>query len=404
MRLAESLGDSVTLFDESGKGAETSFEPGDIERFDSCVWSPGFPANHPWRQIAESSDKLCLSEIDFAARFWKGRIYGVTGTNGKTSLTTLLVKAFENTGRPSVAVGNIGLPFADAVLSDLNTAESVAVCEISSFQAELTTGTFLDGLLWTNFAEDHLDRYSDLEAYFAAKAQLFSCVKKEGPVVLGPKMAHWMQRFQIEGGDVDIAEPFSETDEVLPPSSPFFTGPQAENFAVAARFWERLGLSSLALIKAAEEFELGPHRLNLVSDWNGVLFWNDSKATNFHATLGALKSMTGSVYWIGGGQSKGGDLTGFAQSLAPQVERAFLYGEVAEALADALEGEGLPVEIEVRCEAVIEKAFLAAQSFPPNHLLFSPGFASFDQFSSYAERGKCFTDKVLGLKRRALSR
>jgi UDP-N-acetylmuramoylalanine--D-glutamate ligase len=178
-RLVLSLGFSVVLFDEAGEGDRTTFVEDDLSEFVCFIVSPGFSVEHPWRLMAEASGKPCMSELAFAARYWKGHTIGITGTNGKSTLTGLVQDALQQSGQVSVAAGNIGYPFSDAVLSEANRPASWAVLEISSFQAEFCSGLVLDALLWSNFAEDHLDRYPSMAAYFNAKARLIDCLKPD---------------------------------------------------------------------------------------------------------------------------------------------------------------------------------------------------------------------------------
>jgi UDP-N-acetylmuramoylalanine--D-glutamate ligase len=397
-RLARAKGIEVILFDEAGGGDRASFEAGDEADFACFVFSPGFAVEHPWRVLAEASGLPCLSEIAFAARYWEGRIIGITGTNGKSTLTALLDKTFRHSGCASVAAGNIGYPFSDAVLTGSNHPEAFAVVEVSSFQAELADGLQLDALLWTNFAEDHLDRYASMGRYFAAKASLFSCLKKDGICVIGPQVAHWMASMRKQFDACTIAYEDLSLLAKLAPDSVFKRYPYSENFSLAAELWWLMGKRSAPLMDAANSFALAPHRLTVVAEVGGVRFWNDSKATNFHATLAALESVDRPIVWIGGGRVKGGDVEAFAKEVARHVDAAILYGEVADRLAQAFDGSLESVQVHPRFgDAVLAAAELASSVAGANVLL-SPGFASFDQFGSYDERGKSFTDMVLSLK------
>ena len=348
--------------------------------------------------MAEASGSPCLSEIAFAARYWDGKVIGVTGTNGKSTLTALIDKALSISGHVSVAAGNIGYPFSDAVLSEANQSDAYAVLEISSFQAELADGLLLDGFLWTNFAEDHLDRYDSMSRYFRAKARLFNCLKRDGLCVIGSQVAHWMasQRKAFDG--YTIAHELADLAHQLDADSVFKQFPYSENFSLAAELWRLMDQPSGALIEAANSLALLPHRLKVVAECGSVRFWNDSKATNFHATLAALRSIDRPIVWIGGGRVKGGDVEAFAQQAGPQVDMAVLYGEVAERLAKALKGSLGSVHV-YKCfdHAVAAAAELAAK-IPHANVLLSPGFASYDQFDSFDARGKSFNDSVLSLK------
>ena len=397
-RLAQAEGHAVVLIDEAGSGDQTTFEAADLDGFDCYVFSPGFAEEHPWRVLVEASGLPCMSEIAFASHYWKGKIVAITGTNGKSTLTALIDKALKLSGQLSVAAGNIGYPFSDAVLSESNTAEAYAVLEISSFQAEIPDGLQLDALLWTNFAEDHLDRYSSMSRYFSAKAQLFACLKKDGICVIGPQVAHWMASYRKEFDACTIAYHDAPLAFQLAADSVFHRFPYSENFSLAAELWWLLDNSSESLIQAANEFTLALHRLEIVAECDGVSFWNDSKATNFHATLAALESVDRPIIWIGGGRVKGGDVEAFANEVAGRVDVAVLYGEVAGRMAGALKGSLESVHTHDRFEDAIMAAAQLAQGIPNSNVLLSPGFSSFDQFASYSERGKSFTETVLGLK------
>lgn len=397
-RLAQAKGHEVVLIDEAGRGDQVGFEAADLSRFECFIFSPGFAAYHPWRVLVEASGLPCMSEIAFAAHYWQGQIVGVTGTNGKSTLTALIEKALRLSGHVSVAAGNIGYPFSDAVLSESNQAGAYAVLEISSFQAEIPDGLRLDALLWTNFAEDHLDRYCSMARYFGAKANLFDCLKNDGICVVGPQVAHWMASFRKEFDACTIAYEDAALVFRLDSNSVFHRFPYSENFSLAAELWWLLGKSPEPLIEAANGFSLAPYRLSVVAEREGVRFWNDSKATNFHATLAALESVERPIVWIGGGRVKGGDVESFAAEVAGRVDVAVLYGEVAERLAEALAGSLGSVHVHARFEDAVSAAAELATSIPQANVLLSPGFSSFDQFKSYDERGKSFTDTVLSLK------
>jgi UDP-N-acetylmuramoylalanine--D-glutamate ligase len=397
-RLTYALGDVSVLFDEGGQGDAPTFSQNELAHFDSFVFSPGFAADHPWRRMVQEAGRPCFSELSYAALHWKGKLVGITGTNGKTTLTKLLAAALGVTGESSVAAGNIGYPLADAVLSSANEENATAVVEISSFQAELSQKLQLDGLLWSNFAEDHLDRYATMDAYFEAKAQLLDCLKADAPCVVGSSVVPWLKLRRGACPTYQLAERATELLEQLYPQSTFCHLPNSENFSLIAAWWALSERPEKALIDAANHFSPAPHRLAQIAEFGGVCYWDDSKATNFHAALAAIESVSSPIVWIGGGRAKGGDLEAFAQSVAAEVEVAVLYGEVGEALAAVL--QGLPVRIlrHERFAAAVEAAAEVAGQMRSANVLLSPGFASFDQFESYHERGKFFSDLVLSLK------
>ncbi|NBB79336.1 MAG: hypothetical protein GVY36_07820 [Verrucomicrobia bacterium] len=428
-RLAQSLGHASVLFDESGQGDADSFSQADLARFDTFVFSPGFAADHPWRRLAAGAGRPCLSELAYAAPHWRGPLIGITGTNGKTTLTQLLADALAEVRRKEVvanvacpladasvapspmqalasehatlqalALGNIGYPLADAVRSPANKKGACAVVEISSFQAELSQSLRLDGLLWTNFAEDHLDRYTSMDAYFEAKAQLFECLKPGAHCVVGRSVLPYMERRVGSCAECHPADPDTALLAELQADSVFRRRPNIENFNLAAAWWTRSGLPVDALIQAADAFKPAPHRLTPVAECGDVRFWNDSKATNFLAALAAVESVAPPIVWIGGGRAKGGDLPSFARSIAARVDVAVLYGEVAEALAAAMHGQPVRVVRFDKFSDAVQAAAILGGEMPGANVVLSPGFASFDQFDAYSARGKMFSDMVLGLK------
>lgn len=396
-RLALSIGYTVTVFDEAGKGDAEAFDASDLERFDRFVFSPGFAACHPWRKLSQESGKLVQSELSFAADFWKGRIIGVTGTNGKSTLTRFLAEALQRAGKPSVVAGNIGQPLSDVVLDFENSESSLAVCEISSFQAELSRGLLLDALLWTNFAEDHLDRYANITDYFLAKAELFKCLKKEAVCIIGPELVPWLDLFKKPFGRAVIAFEDSSLTDRLSPKSVLRRLPYSEDFALAAEYWWLTGEDESALLAAADGFTLASHRLDVVTVKNGVSYWNDSKSTNFHSALAALEAVPQPIVWIGGGRIKGGDLEVFARELSGRISAAVLYGEVAVRMEQAILDKVDTIRTVSCFKQAVHLACEIGVARAPCNVLLSPGFSSFDQFDSYEARGKCFNSIVLGL-------
>lgn len=391
IELCHQLKISSVLFDEDPKNeaCRTSFGEGELSEFDAFVFSPGFAAGHPWRLLCEGSGLPCFGETGFAASFWKGPLLGVTGTNGKTSVTTLLAEALKRSGHKAVAVGNIGTPLSEACIENKDSESVWAVCELSSFQAELPRGLLLDGLIWTNFAEDHLDRYESMDEYRQAKARLLDCLKPGAPAVLG--------------ASVPFKSPIPDTLEILSrlelaQDSPFSGPHQKENLQLVARLWQALDLPENALFSAVASFQALPYRLQKVTSMEGVEFWNDSKATNFNAALAAVASMAHPVFWIGGGRTKGGDLAGFAKDLSKGIVAAYLYGEVGAALASDLAAELPRVSTYCTLQDAVKAATVEALAAAPAAVLLSPGFCSFDLFNSYEHRGESFTSTVLSLK------
>jgi len=392
--LVAALGGRAVIYDRTYERSEfMSFGTEEAARHDLVVVSPGFAPSHAWVQAAHTSGCEVLGELDLGALAWPGGIIAVTGTNGKTTLTEFLAHALRSIGRDARAVGNVGEAFSDTWRTP-GSKESIAVCEVSSFQAEQLRHFEAAASLWSNFAEDHLERHPRLEGYFRAKYRLIEHTRGR-EVFFGPSVRSYACELGFDlpaGRDVNF-EPQPVESRLA--DTVFARPPQRENFLLARAMWLGLGFDEDALIKSAATFELGPHRMARVREVGGVTFWNDSKATNFHATEAALAGFSGPVLWIGGGRSKGGDIHSFAPRIAPRLRRAFLIGETGAEMARCLQGLGPSAVHVVSLRDAVHGAYAAAMN--GDHVLLSPGFASFDMFNGYDDRGRQFEAIVADL-------
>jgi UDP-N-acetylmuramoylalanine--D-glutamate ligase len=390
LALLTALGARGFIYDEKAEGAVRDFTPAAAASHGLVVFSPGFAPGHRWLATARAAGCTCIGELDFASLFWRGELVAITGTNGKTTLTEFLAHALNAAGRRAHVTGNVGYPFSRLVVEQPDPA-AIAICEVSSFQAETLQYLRPTATLWTNFAEDHLERHPGMSAYFAAKWHLVERTPP-GAVFLGSSV----QSYALSSGhtlppSAGLASEGQPADARL--GGTVFAGyPQYENFLLAAAWWRHAGLPSAALFEAAQTFKLGGHRLGRVGEKNGVTFWNDSKATNFHAVEAALATFAGPVLWIGGGKAKGGDLGAFVQRIARQLKHAFLIGETSAALATHCRTAGVPLSLCTGLAEAVRSAFALAR--PGDHVLLSPGFASFDQFRGYDDRGRQFESLV----------
>ncbi|MDX2186297.1 MAG: UDP-N-acetylmuramoyl-L-alanine--D-glutamate ligase [Opitutaceae bacterium] len=401
LALLRRLGAVGTLFDEKQADARSSFGPVDAESNRLVIFSPGFRSDHPWLEEARRHGCTCMGELEFAGQFWRGAIVAITGTNGKTTLTEFLMHALRSVGREARATGNVGYSFS-ALVADTDGGEpqGVAVVEVSSFQAETFDRFRADAAIWTNFAEDHLERHPGMNAYFEAKWRLFDRTVG-GIIVAGSSV----QKYAAEFGRVLPADACVATEgqpaDVLLAGTVFEHYPQRENFILAAAWWVRAGFSEMAIYEAARTFRLGRHRLQRVAEANGVTYWNDSKATNFHAVEGALGRFTAPVVLIAGGKGKGGDIASFAARIAPKVKAFVLIGETGDEMARACEQLGAR---HVQCASLAYAVQRASEfAHPGDHVLLSPGFASFDMFRNYEDRGAQFETLVTAFSHPAAS-
>lgn len=390
LALLGELGIPGLVYDERGR----RFTPADAAGHALAVVSPGFAPDHPWIATAEAAGIAWLGEIDLASCFWQGRVVAITGTNGKTTLTEFLAHALTAAGESAVAAGNIGRPLSRVALDLDGGAGWTAVCEVSSFQAETLRHFQADATLWTNFAEDHLERHGDLATYFRAKWNLVARTPS-GAVFAGTSVQRMAARLGLAlPAAAAVASEGAPADARLAGTG-FARYPQRENFELAAAWWRASARDPAALYTAARSFRLGRHRLARVGAHDGVTYWNDSKATNFHAVEAALAGFDRPVLIILGGKPKGGDLAGFVRRIAPRIKHASLIGETRAELAVHCRACGVAHTVCDRLADAVRHA--AASAVAGDAVLLSPGFASFDQFRNYEDRGEQFEALVRGL-------
>lgn len=386
--LLATLEATSVIYDAKG----TSFTAKAAKNHRLVVHSPGFPPEHAWLALAKAAGCECFGELDFASLFWRGSIVAVTGTNGKTTLTEFLTHALRATDREAYAAGNIGLSLAQlAAQTEGGTPEAIAVVEVSSFQAETMRQFKADATLWTNFAEDHLERHPGLESYFSAKWNLVARTRP-GAVFAGSSVKRFADKFDRPLSDASVVTTENQPPDPRLAGTVFADYPQRENFLLAAAWWRTAGLPLETLFAAARDFRLGQHRLTLVGAQGGVNYWNDSKATNFHAVEAALARFESPVVLIAGGKAKGGDIAGFVHRIAGQVKHAILIGETSAELAFHCSAFRVA---HTSCASLAEAVRRATElAKPGDSVLLSPGFASFDQFRGYADRGEQFEKLV----------
>ncbi len=381
--LLERLGCEYRVFDE--KAGELFEKAGE---FGLVVYSPSFVRGHPWREKAAEGGCLCLGEIDFASLFWPGRIVAVTGTNGKTTLTEFLAFAFNQMGLRAFPVGNNGEAFCGVFEQPNIDHNSIAVCEVSSFQAESLQFFTPSAVIWTNFAPDHIDIHGSLDTYFDAKYRLIE--RNHGPAIVGKSVAEYCHPARSSSAHLTVIDRDAITES---PPGEFDSYPQKENFFLAKAFWQSWNLDLDHFQRCAERFTPPKHRLRKVAAIQGVTFWNDSKSTNYSSLESALKNFKKPIIWIGGGKSKNEDLNAYLSLVKPSVAEAFLIGETGPQLQALLASANIPATLSPSLQAILPQCKKFFNTTPTDVLL-SPGFSSLDMFKNYAERGDVFEAEV----------
>ncbi|WP_294172612.1 UDP-N-acetylmuramoyl-L-alanine--D-glutamate ligase [uncultured Sphingomonas sp.] len=419
-------GAQVTAWDERDEargrahGAELlDLDTADLTQFDSLILSPGVPLNiHPLAARAREAGIEIIGDIELFARarpeLPPHKVVGITGTNGKSTTTALVHHILATAGVPATMGGNIGLPL---LAQDPLPEGGVYVLELSSFQIDLTQSLDCDVAVLLNITPDHLDRYESFEAYAASKARLFEMQSALHVAFVGESTAEIIdqvtnglpQRVMSIHGECYV-DSFGNTEMGL---SGVHNG---ENVGVAAWVCEELGLTTESVWQAGKTFRGLPHRMERVREKDGVLFVNDSKATNPEAAAPALAAYS-DKRWIASGQAKTEDLRDTAPAVAsyPRVRwivggqaktdtlgdtakhldlvvHAYTIGEAGPLFARLLREAGTAVTECGTLENAVKRA--AADSQPGEVVLLSPACASFDQFRDFEARGEAFRRAV----------
>lgn len=369
----------------------------DLAGFDGVVVSPGVPLNrHPIAAHARAAGVPIIGDIELFAQARASlpphKVVAITGTNGKSTTTSLMHHIVKEGGFPTEMGGNIGLP----ILGQPPLPEGgVYVLELSSYQIDLTYSLHADLAAFINLSPDHLDRYDGYEGYAASKARLFEMQQAGQFSVFGCGdedtrcIAAEIAAARPEG-DVEVVDPAALTGQADWPS---LQGPHnLQNAAIAVVMAKRLGIAEPVWRAALASFVGLPHRMERVGEANGVLFINDSKATNPASTAPALGAWP-RVHWILGGLPKGDDLDACAPYFS-HVVQAYTIGEAGPRFAEILEPL-MPVQRSEMLSAAVRQAMDAAQ--PGEVVMLSPACASFDQFRDFEARGDCFRQIVTAL-------
>lgn len=378
------------------------------------VPSPGVPLDLPVLRYAAAQGVAIVGELALAAGRFRVPVVGVTGSNGKTTVTSLLGELLRAAGRRVFVGGNIGTPLLNYLL-DPGDAE-VVVLELSSFQLELSGAFRPDVALFLNLSPDHLDRHGSMECYGAAKRRIFAnqgpgdiaIVGADDPLVMAAAVTtagtvlHFGRSPQAEArvtaSGVSLTTSFAgkEVDETYDlRETALASAVNRLNVAAAILAARSLGCRPGTCRTGLAGYTLPGHRMAVVAEIDGVLFVDDSKGTNTGAVAAALASCRGPVVLIGGGRDKGSDFTLLRPAVERHVRRLVLIGEAAGAMAAALDSL-VPVSRAASMEDAVRRAAAAAR--PGDTVLLSPGCASFDMFTGYAERGRLFQQAVADLR------
>lgn len=388
---------------ETGGHGERTFRGQDL-----IVVSPGIPLDAPALVQARALGGSVIGEIELAARFLRGPIVAITGSNGKTTTTTLTGEIVTAGGFPALVGGNIGTPAI--ALAERATPESVIVLEVSSFQLETIHSFRPKVAVILNVTPDHLDRHRTFEAYVEAKARILENQQSADLAVLNADdptcvamaartkaQVFWFSRQKevqqgawVLDGNILFRDGAQQREIMLVSEISLKGAHNLENVLAAVCAGALMGCAPGKIRQAVREFKAVEHRLEYVATIRGVDYYNDSKATNVDATIKALESFPANIHLIVGGKDKGSDYTLLNDLLRQRVKRVYTIGAAAAKIESQIKG------VEVVHADTLENALRKANAVaePGDVVLLAPACASFDQFKNYEQRGQVFKQIV----------
>lgn len=371
----------------------------DISPYDLVILSPGVPPNNEIYQKAQSAGIEIIGEIELACRFVSQKFIGITGTNGKTTVTLLTAHVLNQSGIPARALGNIGIPLTSELLQIGH--DEILVVELSSFQLETLNQRVMDAAVILNITPDHLDRYTSMEEYAKAKCRIATCMKPGSSLLVEQKTVdaygNLLTSFPIKTyGYNPSCAIYTDMIHVYAQGKVAYTLPQecqgrinhdTENQMAAYGLCSTFGVTGKDFAAALQSFKKPPHRVEFCRTLNGVSYYNDSKGTNIDAVLRAIASLPGTIILIAGGLDKGSPYTPWIQAFTDKVSHICAIGQAAPKIKEQLDPH-FKVEL---CES-LEKAVQLASTYakPGDTVLLSPGCASYDMFKDYIHRGEEF--------------
>lgn len=389
--------------------------PEEVQKsLDLAVLSPGVPTDLPLVKSFYEQGLPVWGEVELAFRTGKGRVLAITGTNGKTTTTALLGKIMEDAEDSVFVVGNIGTPYTSKALE--MTEDSVTVAEISSFQLE-TIEKFapcVSAIL--NITEDHLNRHHTMEEYIRVKELIVKNQKPEDVCVLNyedpvlrefgknivPQTVYFSSERRLEkgifleDGQIILKTEDQEISLVKTDDLKLLGKHNFENVMAAAAMAYYAGVSVESIRKSICEFTAVEHRIEYVTEKNGVVYYNDSKGTNPDAAIKGIQAMNRPTWLIGGGYDKGSSYDEWLNSFDGKVRSLVLIGQTKEKIREA--AERLGVCSCILCEDLQEAVKICAEKAQPGEtVLLSPACASWGQFDNYEQRGDCFKEYVKNL-------
>lgn len=384
----------------------------DVTQFDLVVVSPGVPSDIPMLTAAKASGVEVIGEVEMAYRCAEGQFVGITGTNGKTTTTALVGEMFKAGSFKTHVVGNIGIPVSGAVLAH-DDAQTYYITELSSYQLESVVYFKPIAGALLNITPDHLARHKTMSAYTEAKLKMVEKLTRPSAFVINGDQANTAELISR----FPMATIFSKTDPTAAVGVDLVDGERwivirenivhpvlsvadmrlvgehnLENALAAVALCHLCQVPIAAMAKALSEFSGYEHRIEYVGNFNGVVYFNDSKATNPEASIPAIRAMSAPTVLIAGGMDKGSDYRPWIEAFM-HIKHVILFGETKRDIAEALTRySAVPYTLVDTLEAATEMA--RALALPGEQVLLSPACASWDMFESFEQRGDLFKQLV----------
>lgn len=361
----------------------------DFSEIGQVILSPGVIPSHPLAKEAQKRKIEIIGEIELGFRHLKNPAIGVTGTNGKTTVTLLCAHILNYAGMKATLLGNMGTPLT----SFAGKSDEILVVELSSFQLETLRQKCLDAAVVLNITPDHLDRYPTLIQYAGAKLRIRDVMKEEGKLFISKSVSEKFlpdEKYPLYDDVSDL-----EGKRFLAPLISGKIAINRENALAAFRLCSHFGVKPKTFMEALKTFKAPPHRIEYVAEINEISFYNDSKATNVESVIHAVKTLSGPIILIAGGLDKGTPFSPWIQTFKGKVKRVYVIGIAAKKIKQELESSFEVIHADSLFDAV-QKAYKSAAR--KDQILLSPGCASFDSFRNYEHRGEEFKRCVKELR------
>lgn len=345
-----------------------------LDGFELVVLSPGVPSDHPLIQNANRKGIEVIGEIELGMRHLKNRVFGVTGTNGKTSTVLLMEHILDGKGR---ALGNVGVPLTEYLLDP--KSEEILILELSSYQLETIQTPMLEAGFVLNISPNHLDRYESYASYAQAKAKIGNCIKEGGELYISKKVQEEFSclfpNALVFEKNVAIINTLSYTKMEMP---------SKQSLEAAYLLCTRCGVTDTQFLDRLKSFRKPEHRIEWVDKIDGVSYYNDSKSSNVQSVIHAVNQLEGPLILIVGGVHKGSTYKPWIEAFGGKVRKIIAYGKAAPIIECELASH-FSMDLVDRFADAVQWAKIEAKN--QETVLLSPGCSSFDQFDNYKHRG-----------------